>query len=1304
MLVEIEDLAGLPGPPVPTEIVATMRWQRRKILLAEGTSNQPLTVVLSRALPVEVVVGVAAVHSDGLTDDDYALSFLGAGTPPVGGFLVRIPAEQTTGFVNITVPVDATIEPVFENLTLTLQLYEETIGLYTITLLPSTVDGGEELIVRIFDQPAAPPGAIFWNFESDELDFNEDAHPNTTFARINFTGPTPSILQMRLRTTNGTAIGGAGATTPGADYISINSIVGIPPGSLSYDVPLRLINDTEQEGPETFTLDAEVFSSSAPVVAGVTTSTEITINASDIPTGPVFAYWDGNLNTSGNAEVTFIEGGVAMRLRIWLSAATSQNLMIPVTVVATSGVLSRITLAFPGGVFGTAVAQPFTAWTDIFLTVPTQQGTQAPMTYTLTLGAATGVVPGIPSVLELTVLDNNSGVLPEVAFRLLQQPDVVEGPNTERLIVVEVTNPTTANLTQGFTVGLSYNQSGGAVYGDDFRIWQTLQTGPTLERSGFVEFPANINTRVLRLRPTDDAVNESTETYQITLDSPLGCTIGSVPTTTGRIIDNDLGGAGTGLRPQFYFASEVLGQGPNVTGGGQYLVNLVADLGPGVTFSQDVLITMSHYSPAPGKEGSAVVSGDGGATGDFWFPDDVDQAAPVLRSPAGSRYGKLKFEALPDGVAGSRKHVVVVMASSNYGVVNEYWQQNKWVAVLCGAADNEGLVPTPTVPLVGDDDFKVYADRIEDIYHGDTYTFPFNPADAALVINYGASGILESYLTSVAADEYWNGVAIAAHLAQKVWLDRNGGVFGTRRVYVDPTNGHEVHYIEPAVRWLDVGDPVYISVFQQAINGPGGAPHALIFAGGGSYGQRSAFVNWGRGIATGTSGLWHPSMTRDLYITARGHQHRIKYLELGSVQKDTTPSTTYIQSFTDNLRFTGFLIALDPTITTPGDPLVDASQGVAGRQAPGYFRYIISQAMWHGHNRLHLWEWTTTTLGVLPTATFGMRVNNPGSWTITNCTGTRTQRQFAYFDSPGPIFVFAYNETPYGNGYSILQIVSRNALRTLNQQTYVGGSTNGPSHGLMALVENEHWGVQAYANASDFEIYGHLGYLFAVGNRHRGQIGYSRRMLTLLASGNEEGMYVAESQIMDFASEYAPDSPVNLPAVETQWFTARYVELRGIDVDVEPLGVFGWGNDAFVFAGCWRLVIRAMVNATSGTPMSAQGRAFFVFNPHGSYTLNWGFGAIMADPLNRPLFGEGYSSPPFPVFRNRGGFVNATPGGVSFPDGFDAIATSGAFCGSTSMAQHLLRNGTGTNYVPFSGLTAAQRNNYDGRDPGWGPG
>lgn len=1287
-VVEIQDLAGL-DPPVhpPNEdvIVARADWSLRKLRLIEGTQNQAVQVVLSRPLPVEVLLEVVIDYvSDSAEAADYELSLTGAGTPDVGDFLVRIPAGQTTGFFNITVPDDAVAEGT-ELLDFVLQPYHEVHGLFDITLVQTV--GLEALRIVLDDAPAAPPGSVFWSFETDSYVFDEGASAFLTRARVNLTAPhgIPGGVLMRFWTTNGTATGGATPFTPNADFVHLDILYAVSPTALSFLIPFRLINDTTAEGAETFTIHGEVVTPGTHVLNGTFESTVVTINASDIATGPVLAYWAGDINTSGNAEATFVEAGIALRLRILLSASAPQNLFIPVSVVATSGVLSRIVLAWPGGVSGTAVA-PFTAaWTDIFLTVPHQQGIQATMTYELTIGAASGVQPGNPSVLEIVVLDNGSGDVPEVSFRLVSQPDVNEGASADHFIAIDVTNAATANLTLGFTVGLSYNSSGGAVYGQDFRIFQTLPNGTTPELPSLVTFPPFVTARNLRLRPINNATAEATETYQITLDSPIGCTIGSVPTTTGRIIDDDQPSGGSGLRPQFYFASEVLGQGVNVLGSNR--VNMIADLGPNITFNQDVEITMSHYSP------NAVVTADGGVTGDYWFPDDVDQNAPVLRIPAGQRYGKLQFQALPDGVATTRKHVVVVMASTNFGRVDEYWQQTRWAAVLCGGADNEGLVPPADVPDVSLDDFEVYADRIEDLVHGITIALPYDPTQAEVVANYPLA-VRTLYGEN---NSLWNGVAIAAHLAQEVWLDRNNPVartFGTRVVHTSQPNqgATQLHYLEPHVRWLDVGQPVYISVYEDATNGP----HQLLFAGDFNAATipLAGSVCWGRHITspTGPAGTPSPSSTRDLYITARGHQHEMRLVEFGAVMRlETFPLYPDLSQrwqtacFTDNIHLTGLRFPTDPTANN------DPTASVLGRQPPVW---LTSQKLWAGLHFFHLFDWTSADLTIQPDLTFHIRVNYPGSWVITNAIGTRSQRQFAYFDSTGPIFVMAYNQNLECTGRSQLQLVSRNPWRTLNPQVATSGHTSGPVHGLVAIVEDRMDGILGRGDGSDLELYGALAYVFVVGFRHRGEIGYNRRLLTLLASGNEEGMYVADAILLDLASEYVPGSPVNSPE---PWFTARYVEVRSADVDVEPAGVNAWANDAFVFAGCWRIVFKAMVNASAGTPMG--GRSFFIFNPPDSNTLNWGFGAIMADALNRPVLGEGYSAPPFPRFRNRGGLNNAPAGGVSFPDGFDAIATSGNFCGSTPLARHYLASGLPTSSIPFSALTATQRDNYDGRDP-----
>lgn len=1312
-IVDRAALAGVSTPTDPVEIVARARWGRSKFALIEGTQDQPVVVVLNRPLPVAVSVGfvINPFTSTATEGADFVLTLLGSGVEPPFGHLCRIPAGQTTGFFNITAIDDAAVETP-EFIDLELQVFEEVIGDYDITIIPNV--GQETLRIAFDDAPVAAPGTIFWSFDTDEYFFEEAAPPQTTRLRVNFTAPLPEFVHMRFWTAAGTATPGVTIFTPSADYLEFNRLIAFPPGALSGNVFVRLLNDSESEGAEDFTVHGEVLTPGV-LEDGTVTSAVVTINPSDVVVTPLVAYW-----VSEDPAISMQEGGATRRFRVGLNAQAAQNLIIPVTINVVSGSLSRLFIQWPGGMFGRVVIQTGQFFADIRVTVPYALGVQPTMEYEFEIGSGSGVTPGSPSLLELEVLDAGV-ILPIVAFRDPVQQPITEGSGAEVFIEIDVTNAGACDLSQGHSIELAYG--GAATYGasggqGDYTIHQLIG-GVVVESPNIVNFAPGQTTALIRLRTTNNATSEGNEDYTITLENPLGCELGTIIETTGTIIDDDAPPSGTGILPQFYFASETFGRGPNEVAGD--ICNMIVDIGPTVVFNEDIEILMAAYSPNA-TEGVH-----------FDFPD-----GHTLTVGAGHRYGTLRFRALGPGTATTLRWVVVKMVSAQstgFPVVtfqvDHYTQHNRWVAVLTGATDDEHLVPPVSTPSTALDDYEVYADRIEDLTtigaHGPmTILLPYDSTQQTLAAaKYGP----EVAALFASGFELYNGVAIAAHLAQVVWLDRNGfSDFGTYREYIAPPNhgAARIQYLEPHVRWLDQGLPVYISVYQQAANGP----HVLHFAGDDNSNtiQIAGSICWGRHLTNpnGPVGTPSPSCTRDLYITARSHQHIVKTIECGAVmRREVFPNFPdlsvfwQIGCFTDNIHITGLRFATDPTQTGPGNPLADPKETILGRQPP---TYLTKPPLVCGLHYLDSIDWTSTNLNISPVLTFHMRASHPASWIITNCIATRSQRQVFYLDSTGPICILAYNESPVGAGRSLLQLVSRNQWRTHNVgngpgQVALGGWSAGPSHGLLAVVNNEIVGVNGRCEGADFDIYGHLGQAFFVGNRHRGDVGqstnpfFNRRIYSFLSSGNDEGMIIADAVIINQAQPFG-GPPVLSPQ---PWFTFRYVEVD--KADMAFLGTGQWQNDAVVVTGCYEFVFRTVTAATSllrpmFNPPFAD-RSMFSFNYPPSFTLNWSLGGIMADTLDRPILGIGYTlpNPPPPQgqepnshkFPNRGGLSNAPPGGVNFIDGFTAAI--GLALGSQKLAEHFSFASGFLSGIPFagptptSGLTPQQREDYDGRDP-----
>lgn len=1273
-LIDFTDAANTdqptPPPPPTTYIPIEANWARAKITLSEGTQNQPLVVLLSRALPFPVQIPFV-VSGTATRGTDYTLTLLPQGD---AGDIDAVPCGQglAYGFINVNVASDGVAEAGGEAGIVTLERETMTVEGVTVDIIPGAI---KSLTLAIQDPPVAPPGNVLWSFESDGYSFNEDTPPASTRVRVNFSAPLPAPVTMRFYTADGTA------TAP-ADYAAIDASGTLPAGSTTFTIPLSIVNDTTPEAAETFTVHGQVLA--GPASNGATTATTVTINASDQPAGDLIAFFD-DIET-----LTLVERENYTRVRIQLSAQNVENVFVQVSITPIVGDLQRLEGVFPGGTFGVAVVPALAGFADIFLRVPDRIGVQATMEYDMTIEPGSGYVVGSPDTVRIQALDAGAPAA-VVSFRSATIDTMSEG-GADVVLVVDVENG--GVQTQPFSVELDY--LGPAAYGTDFRVYQNTGPGGALEeKPDRIDFPAPFGVAALVFRPTNDSAQEATEQFTVILNNPVNCELGAITESVGTIIDNDSGTGGENLRPQFYFASDVYGQGPSVRATPLHQLNLIADLGPGVVFSQDVEITLDWY-------GDNVTESLDGITGNFYFPD-----GKVLRIPAGQRFGKLAFRMVNAPL--QQQYVVVEMVSTNYGEVGRYDQHCRYTAVLLGSTDAQGLVPADVTPSDTLDDFKVYDDKIEvhaPEYVGGPHTIPL-PYDRTLPSTVALFGATAGTIGGNGdADDLYNGVAIAAHLAQHLWLQRNGGSFGTTHVFETGVPGEEqIHYIEPAVRWLTRGSPVYISVYEQAANGP----HPLLFSGASNdtrNGVRPGSICWGRNdpspSGNTSSSMFSPSCTRDLYIVARGHSHKVEQVVWRCTQEQTfspNSETWYRQAFTDNIHIIGFEI--------------DASPGYAPAVQATQLRPFIERTppTWTTRPKLHpgiRWikdfTWSNADPTADPPMQFHMRLTGPGSWVITGASGTRAQEHVCYCESTGPVMVLAHSENLVGTGRTMLQNVSRPPFRV---PVISDGSGAGCSHGLLAIVDNEVFGDHRWGTASDFHVYGHTGYVFVRANRHRGELnvsgtslGYNRRMLGVLSQGAQDGEYVIEATPTELCYEYCDFTPSNVGSAffgQHTLFTTRFCEVQLEDIDLDAVGT--WASHGYEFSGCYLLDLLPWVQAVSGTPMNTNpanvggGWSFLMFNP--SPRLRYEQGAVGVNPLFVPLTGGPYGPEVF--LPNRGGFLLDPTGGVRMLAGSFALLV-GAACGSTRLGEHFLFANQFTSTIKFHTLTAAQRLAYNGRD------
>jgi hypothetical protein len=1112
-----------------------------------------------------------------------------------------------------------------------------------------------------------------------------------------------------------------------ANYISLNPFPGpdqdltlprpitditfTPGGALTRFFEISITPDATPEADEEMQLTLSVVS--GPCIVGALSTIDVTVvNDDGVGVEPEIQFNEElgvvfSIDESDTAigYVTITNGLVA----------PAGGLDIPFSVdYGFGGSPSRVNVIGDGGIPGICHMNAGSADAQIQIVPVDDLLVQGPQLVTITLLDSTGYALGAATEVLVTIDDSTDVETPLVEFDRVSM-DLISGSGVPGSAFGRLRVENGPNTIQAqYPLTVDFTTDGSALLGTDYQIF--IESQPF---TSAIQITDPTHEPLIEVRVIPDA-EVDIEHYEFTLVALANCAIGTQNTLVGSILPV----GATTLVPQFYFASEVFGTRAGYDlefdGVGQ-VRNIIVDLG--VVAPTNLYIDVDWYGPDGVTEGVH-----------FDFPQTPFPKRIEIQQ--GQRYGILPFRVLSAGREEHMRRVIVEMIASDQASINEYQQQRRWTAVILGDLDDEYLVPPITLPDVSLDDFRVYADRIEDLYHGITIDLPFNAPggpggayQAEVLQHYDRDYILRNqfgeFVYGRSSSAYDNGVAVAMHLAQKIWLDRNSPVtrtFGTRRGDVDVYDGETIYWLDDMpVKYLDKGVPVNISVYQQSVGGP----YDFNLSGdGGQIQQPIGTICWGRNRPTGVAGMWHPCVVRDLNVVARGHTHQIRSWNATAFQADPLGSLPphQVQSFLDNLLFHGFGHTHNPAIGGPSQPVQTRSVRRGLGNILGIHRFSVNLV--HGLIHFNEWVWTNTD-PYTPTPPynfwFNLRANTPGSWIITNCTAARAERQFCYLDSTGPIFIFAYNtlETP-GTGRSMLQLVARNEWQQGIPQAQFpaqedgGGNSAGPCHGLTAIVKNETWGKNGVGTAGDYDLYGgHTGHLFFVLNRHRGELPdgstgvfYNRRLVGFYSDSDQAGCYVSNSDLIDIAQAYHPDTPTNPPY--PKWFAFRYVEIAGMDIDLDNVGAWpGWPVSV---TSCYKFVFKPVFYANPVPPLNTNplplsnltfGDGFIAFNYPGHMDPWYHRGAVLADPLKRPVAGQQFG-PPIIYLPCRGGIdTYPYPGAIEFPDG--VLASLGDACGSTRLCDYY-RFGS-SNFTVRSAFinNPITYETYDGRDLTPGP-
>ena len=343
-----------------------------------------------------------------------------------------------------------------------------------------------QAIGTIYDNEG-PPAVIV-------TDTSDDEFTGTMSISVLLTGPSAGTVTMDYATT-------AGSAAAGSDYTTTTGSLTFTSGQTSKNVSVPITSDAIDEDDETFTLSVANVAG-----AGVTAGTGIGTIVDD----------DAEPDLSiANASVTEGNSGAATAsFAVTLSAASGREITVDYTtadgtaVAGSDYTTTSGTLTFGAGETSTSVDVPVTGDT-------LYEGNQ---TFTVSLSSPSNA--GIADADAVgTITDDD----PKPSFSI-DDVSVVEGNagTATATFTVSMSNPSAAGASVQWATS-----DGSALAGSDYEAG-----GATLI------FSAGDVSQTVHVTIDGDTVDESDETFGVTLSTPTGATIADA-SATGTITDDD---------------------------------------------------------------------------------------------------------------------------------------------------------------------------------------------------------------------------------------------------------------------------------------------------------------------------------------------------------------------------------------------------------------------------------------------------------------------------------------------------------------------------------------------------------------------------------------------------------------------------------------------------------------------------------------------------------------------------------------------------------------------------------------------
>lgn len=314
---------------------------------------------------------------------------------------------------------------------------------------------------------------------------------------VSLATPSTSVVTATWTTTDGTAVAGE-------DYVAATGTVTFPVGTTSQSVVIDVFGDTALEPNETFTVTL-----GAPVGATLADATGVGTIVTDDVVVPTIAIADAVV-VEGNTGTT------SMAFLVSLSAPTVNTVTVNWATAdgsATAGsdyTASSGTLTFSPG--NAAQSAPIEVRGDTTVE-PTE-------TFTVTLSSATNAT--LADALGVGTITNDDAVVPAIMINDVTVPEGQSGTTTASFSVT-LSEATTATVTVAWATA-----NGTATAGSDYTAG-----------SGTLTFTAGSTLQAVTVAVIGDATFEPTETFTVTLSSPINATLADA-SGAGTITNDDV--------------------------------------------------------------------------------------------------------------------------------------------------------------------------------------------------------------------------------------------------------------------------------------------------------------------------------------------------------------------------------------------------------------------------------------------------------------------------------------------------------------------------------------------------------------------------------------------------------------------------------------------------------------------------------------------------------------------------------------------------------------------------------------------